>query len=1125
MLPLLRRAWLQSPDPRSIRPPVPKQMKNKAEHPYKRTLQTYLAAAVVLLSASRGLSAWAAASPAQAGPASVASVDPDLYRNLAFRYIGPVGNRISAVTGVPGNPLIYYAGSASGGIFKSVDGAVTWDPIFDKEPVSSVGSLAVDPSDPNVVWAGTGEPWIRSHISLGMGIYKSTDAGKTWKLMGLEKTGRIARIVIDPQHPGTVFAAAMGHNYGPQQERGVFRTTDGGKNWEKVLFVDENTGCSDIVMSPEDPKVLFAGMWQFVIHTWAQMSGGPGSGIFMSRDGGATWKRITGHGLPDQEVGKIGLAFGKSDPKRVYAIIETGAGEPWKDKPTAPGYLWRSDDEGENWRMMTASHDVAGRPHYYSRMAVEPDNPDELYFSTASWAKSEDGGKTLRVMRGYPQTAGGHVLGAPPLGDFHDIWIDPANAERIVVSNDGGIGISVNRGKTWNRVQFPNAQIYHVVTDNQVPYYVYGNRQDGSSFRGPSNSRVFGYGQFVRSISRDQWVSVGGGESGWAIPDFTDPNIIWSSGTGAGSIGGSIDRYDERTRQYRGVEVWPDSTEGIPAGDLKYRFNWTFPVAMSPHNHNQVYVGSQYVHMTTDGGQSWRVISPDLTLNDKGKQRSSGGLTGDNIGPEYGDTLIEIAESPKLAGVVWTGSNDGQVQVTRNGGKSWSNVTASIPDLPPWGTIYSIEPSRYNAGSAYITVDLHQENNRDPFVYKTTDFGKTWKSLSATVPKSPLSYAHCIAEDPVRQGMLYLGTENALYVSFDDGENWQPLQLNLPHVPVYGITVQQHFNDLVLATYGRGFWILDDITALRQMNTGVLNASAHLFPLRSAYRFRGLTPNMAVAYDATDGENPPYGADINYYLKAPVTDNVQIAILDASGKTIRSLRGGKNAGINRVWWDLRYDPLPPAVLRTSPIYASWMKVPDRGRPVGGRTALLASPGKYTVKLTVAGKDYTQPLTVIKDPHSAGTEADIRAQFTFLEKVEGNSKSVADMINRSEILRKQVSNLEGSSSEQVKTAATNLYQTLTNFEEHLYQLRVTGGQDGMRWPAKLQEKLGHLASELEESDFAPTSQQIAVNRDFTEQITSLQSELGKLMAKDVAEFNSLLKGQNLPAISASGEAAQ
>ncbi len=509
-------------------------------------------------------------------------INPDLYKQVSFRYIGPVGNGISAVAGVAGQPLVHYAGSASGGIFKTTDGGVTWKPVFDDQPVSSISSLAVDQSNPNVVWAGTGEPWIRSHISIGMGIYKSTDAGKTWKLMGLEKTGRNARIIVDPHNPDVVFAAAMGHNYGPQQERGVFRTKDGGKSWDRVLFVDPNTGCSDIIMSQDNPNVLLAGMWQFEIHTWAQMSGGPGSGIFASHDGGNTWSRLAGHGLPEQEVGKIGLAASRSDPKRIYAIIETGTGEPFKDKPTAPGYLWRSDDMGENWRMMTPSHDTAGRPHYYSRMSVAPDNADELYLLTASYSKSEDGGKTLHVMRGYPQTARGHIPGAPPLGDFHDIWIDPADGNRIIVSNDGGVGISVNRGQTWNRVQFPNAQIYHVTTDKQIPYFVYGNRQDGRLSAVQAIAEFFGYGQFVPTISRDQWTTVGGGESGWTISDPTDPKVVWSSGTGAGSIGGSIDRYDERTRQYRGVEVWPDSTEGHPADDVKYRFNWTFLVAMSP---------------------------------------------------------------------------------------------------------------------------------------------------------------------------------------------------------------------------------------------------------------------------------------------------------------------------------------------------------------------------------------------------------------------------------------------------------------------------------------------------------------------------------------------------------------
>ena len=1045
-------------------------------------------------------------------------VDPSTYSQLKFRYIGPVGNRISAVAGVPGNPLIIYAGSASGGIFKSVDGGATWDPIFDDQPVSSIGSLALAPSDPNIVWAGTGETWIRSHISVGTGIYKSTDAGKTWRLMGLEKTGRIGRIVIDPRNPNIVYAAALGHSYGPQPERGVFKTTDGGSTWQRVLFVDEKTGCSDIAMDPSNPQVLLAGMWEFEIHTWGQMSGGPGSGIFRSQDGGSTWTRIVGHGLPDQEVGKIGLAFAKSDPKRVYAIIETGTGEPWKDKPTAPGYLWRSENGGVDWRAMTASHDVAGRPHYYSRMGIEPDNPDELYFLTASYAKSLDGGQTLRVMRGYPQTAGGHVVGAPPLGDFHDIWIDPSNGDRLLVSNDGGIGISVNRGLTWTRVQFPNAQIYHVTTDNQIPYLVYGNRQDGSSFRGPSNSLIFGYGQFVQDITRDQWSTVGGGESGWTIADPTDPAIVWSSGTGAGSIGGSIDRYDERTRQYRPVEVWPDNTEGWAAGELKYRFNWTFPVAMSPHDHRKVYTGSQFVHMTADGGQTWRVISPDLTLNDSPKLGRSGGLTGDNIGPEYGGTLMSIAESPKQAGVIWTGSNDGQVNVTRDGGKTWTNVSSAIPNLPAWGTIYTVEPSRHQAGTAYITVDLHQENNRDPFVYKTADFGKTWKSLATTIPKNMLSYAHCIKEDPVRPGMLYLGTENGLYVSFDDGENWQPLQNNLPHVPVYGITVQEQFSDLVLATYGRGFWILDDITALRSLQPQVLSSEAYLLPTRPAYRFRGRTPTLAQSYDPTVGQNPVYGADINYYLKSSPSGPVQISVLDDKGQTVRRIPGSKSAGLNRVYWDFRYPPSSDTRLRTSPIYASWMKVSAEGRSTGGRLALLAPPGVYTVKLTVGGKEYTQPLKLIKDPRSGGTEADISAQFTLMSSIRDNVQTAGQMVNQVETLRKKLLDLAATQGT-VREQANALEQNLLHFEENLVQLRISGGQDGMRWPAKLPTKLSHLASEVQDSDFAPTSQQVAVNQEYTAQLRSLRTELDELMKNRVTQFNSLLKERSLPEITA------
>jgi photosystem II stability/assembly factor-like uncharacterized protein len=616
---------------------------------------------------------------------------------------------------------------------------------------------------------------------------------------------------------------------------------------------------------------------------------------------------------------------------------------------------------------------------------------------------------------------------------------------------------------------------------------------------------------------------VGGGESGWTIADPRNPNIVWSSGTGSGALGGSIDRYDEATRQFRPVEVWPDNPSGWPAKDLKYRFHWTYPVAMSPHDSHKVYVGSQHVHVTTDGGESWQVISPDLTLNDKSQQGSSGGLTGDNIGPEYGSTLMAIAESPREPGVVWAGSNDGQVQVTRDGGKTWTNTTRNIPGLPPGGTIYSIDPSRHAVGTAYITVDLHQENNFDPHVFRTGDYGKTWKRISATIPRSLLSYAHSIKEDPVRQGLLFLGTENALYVSFDDGEGWQPLRNNLPPVPVYGLTVQEHFNDLVIATYGRGFWILDDITPLRQMTSAISTSAAHLFTPRPAYRFRGITPPLAPSYDPTVGQNPPYGADINYFLGSVPAGEAQITILDAAGQTIRTIRGTKDAGINRVWWDLQHTPTREVRLRTSPIYAPWQRVAAEGRPAGGRFELLASPGTYTVKLSVGGQVLSQPLQVIKDPHSQGTEADIRKQFTLLQEVRTSIEAAGEMVNRVETLRRQLQDLQNGAeaSAALKPAARTLEQALTDFEENLYQLRLSGGQDGMRWPGRVVQKLGHLADQIQDSDFSPTTQQVAVHRQLADEIRSLRARFDTLLTTDLAAFNALLKQGGLPVLAPTG----
>jgi photosystem II stability/assembly factor-like uncharacterized protein len=1055
---------------------------------------------------------------------SAPAIDPKLYTELKFRYIGPEGNRVSSIAGVPGDPNVYYAGAATGGIFKTTDAGVHWQSIFDDQPVSSVGALAVASSDPNVVWAGTGEPFIRSNISIGWGVYRSTDAGKTWTKMGLESTGRISRVVIHPKDPDVVLVCALGHAYGPQPDRGVFRTTDGGKTWAKVLFVDENTGCSDLVMDPNNPRILFAGLWQIEIHTWGRESGGPGSGLYRSTDLGATWKAVEAEGLPKKPYGKVGLAMSKADSNRVYALIETGGGVPFKGKETDTGRLWRSDDGGTKWALMTADQQVAGRTHYYNRMAAEPDNPDEAYFLTAAWAKTVDGGKTITD---------------PPLaeragGDHHDIWIDPTNGNRIAASHDGGVSITTNRGRSWLRVQLPIAQIYHVTVDDRVPYFVYGNRQDGPSVRGPSNSKL-GNPEGQPGIAHGMWTTVSGGESGWATPDRGDSNIVWSSASGFGSVGGIVTRYDMRTNTARTVEVWPQATIGWPAAELKYRFVWTFPLALSPNDHNKIYVGSQYVHASTDAGNSWQVISPDLTLNDKSRQQVSGGLTPDNIGVEYAGVVFSIAESPLKPGLIWAGTNDGLLHVTEDGGKKWTNVTANLPGLPPWGTVSHVEPSRFDASTAYVVVDLHQVNNRDPFVFKTGDLGKTWRRITEGLPRNPLSYAHVLREDPARRGLLYLGTENGLYVSFDDGGRWQPLQNNLPPAPVYGLAVQERFGDLVVATYGRGFWILDDLSPLRQFSGDLVQKNAEFFTPRPAYRFRGGEALLTPTEDPVDGFNPPDGASLNYWLKTAVKEKdketgkekeeISFSVVDGAGKVVRTFKGPSKGGFNRAFWDLKLDKTKEARLRTSPLQASQLKVGPEGIPAPGvgRLELLAPPGTYTIRFKVGERELSQPLTVLKDPNSGGSEADLGDQTALANDLTGDLNRVVDSINEAETIRGQLAFLrsllpaEGDHKD-VREAAEALDKKIIAVEENLFQMHITGrGQDQLRWPEKLAEQLGYLLGELTNGDFAPTTSQREVHQLLHDEAKTFGDQLDQVVAKDVADFNGVLAQQHLTGI--------
>jgi len=1024
-------------------------------------------------------------------------ITPEIYSQLRYRYIGPPGNRASAVVGVPGDPMVYYIGASSGGIWKSTDAGVHWKPIFDGQPVQSIGALAVAPSDPNVVWAGTGEAFVRSNISIGNGVYKSTDAGKTWKHMGLDMTGRIGRVAIDPRDPDIVFVAAVGHCYGPQQERGVFRTTDGGKTWERVLFVDENTGCFEIAMDPNNPRILFAGMWPLVIRTWGRESGGPNGGLYMSKDGGSTWKHLTGHGLPEPPIGKVGVAVAPSNSNVVYALMETGT-------PNR-GVLWRSNDGGENWKLVSYNRLLNERPHYASRIMVSPADENEVYFAANSPSITYDGGITSETVRWS--------------GDCHDMWADPLIPDRMMISDDGGVIISLNRGKTWKRIALPIAQMYHVAVDNQIPYYVYGGMQDGNGYKGPSTAssrRSWG-------TPPNEWQATAGGECGFIVPDPVDHNIVWG-----GSYNADFTRVDYRTGHMRSVQVWPESAYGSPAGLLKYRFNWTFPITISPHDHNKVYVGSQCVHQTTDGGRSWKVISPDLSTNDQSRMGLSGGLTKDNLGVEYGCIVFAIAESPIEEGCIWAGTNDGLVHITRDGGANWTNVTKNIQNLPPWGTVSNLEPSRYDAGTCYMTVDFHQMNNRDPFVYKTADYGKSWKSISSDIPRSVFSYAHWIHEDPVRKGMLYLGTENAIYISFNEGKNWLPLQNNLPHAPVHHMVIQEHFNDLVVGTYGRGFWIMDDITPLQQFTKEVLKSDVHLFVPRQAYRLHSVTGGARV--------NPQ--AFINYYLNTAPKGNVKITILDEEGRTVNTLRGSRKAGINRVSWNLRYEAARRAKLRTKPPgnphvveekrfrttweQEGWYPILSWGTS-GGFYGALAAPGNFTVKLSVDGAELSRKLVVKKDPRSAGSEAAIRAQLNMLLELRGNINTVSDMISQIEWMRKQIYDLKdilkGSSHASVITAADELDKKLRAVEDKIFQpMTAEGDSKSFRYPNMLYCKLSVLAGDVASMvDFAPNKQQIEVHELLKKRMISYKGKLDELIKTDVPAFNDMLEEKNLSVI--------
>jgi photosystem II stability/assembly factor-like uncharacterized protein len=1005
---------------------------------------------------------------------------------LSFRFLGPVvGNRVASIAGVPGDPSVYYAGAASGGVWKTTDGGTRWSPVSDNMPVAAIGALAVSPSDPSVVWAGTGEAWaIRDSDVIGDGIYKSMDAGKTWTHSGLDDTGRIARVLVHPTNPDIVFACATGRITGPQQERGVYRTTDGGQKWERVLFVDENTGCSGLSMDMKNPRTLFAGTWQVEMHPWAMLSGGPGSGVYVSHDGGATWTKIEASGLPRSPLGKIDVAVAPSDSNRVYALIQT------RDQ----GSVWRSDDGGASWRVVNWSRGLIGRAGYYIHLAVSPANEDEVLVSNSSFWQSTDGGRTFEE-RNWG-------------GDNHDIWWDPKDPDRFVITHDAGLTITEQHGRSTRRVQLPIGQMYHVAVDTQVPYYVYGNMQDDGTMRGAAwaaENAGAGY-----NGSGNTWDhGLGGCESGFTIPDPADPNIVWAT-----CYGNKVTRYDHRTKTARSVAPWMITLDSPPQ-DSKYRCHWTAPIAIDPFDSKNVFYGCNVIFKTTSAGQSWQVVSPDLSTQDPKYLVSPGGIVGDNLGQFAPEVVFAIAPSEIERGVIWAGSNDGKIWYTRDGGAKWADVSKNLTGMPTWGVVSKIEPSHFSGGTAYVAVDAHLMDSREPYIFKTTDYGASWKRVNGDLPnKHPLSYVKAVAENPNKQGQLFAGTGHGFFYSSDDGAHWTEISAGLPRAPVSWVVVQKQFHDVVVSTYGRGIYVLDDITPLEQTTPATTDASVHLFTPRSAFRWsqRGR-------------------ATINFSLKTAPREQAEVQILDGEGKVVRDLRANARAGLNRVSWDLRYDPPRLIAMRTTPPENPhiWEEPRFRGqdmRPVThwglepAQVGPIVTPGKYSVKLTVDGQSSTQPIEILRDPKVATSVADIDLSVKLQLRLRDDISAAADMVNNIEVMRKQLEDLSKAyrtdrSKEALLKQVADMDKKLFDVESRLLEpAQMTSDDKYFQQAYRVYMNLIWLNGEvgpgagdvLGGSDFPPTDTSVNVMETIEKDLNTAKADYKNLIDRDIPAFN-------------------
>jgi photosystem II stability/assembly factor-like uncharacterized protein len=996
--------------------------------------------------------------------------DSSLFNALEYRQLGPFrGGRSAAVTGVPNKPNLFYCGATGGGVWKTEDGGRTWENISDGFFGGSVGSIQVSMDDPNVIYVGGGEITVRGNVSSGYGIWKTEDAGKTWKQMGLEKGRHIPRIAIHPKNHNIVYAAVLGNIYKPTQERGVYKSIDGGKTWNKKLFVNQDAGAVDLIMDPSNPRILYASTWNLRRTPYSLSSGGEGSALWKSTDSGETWKEISkNEGFPTDTLGIIGVTVSPLNGDKVWAIVEN------KEK----GGVYKSEDGGKNWKLINSERKLRQRAWYYTRIYADSQDENVVYVLNVRYHKSSDGGKTYSTHNA-------------PHGDHHDLWIAPENSNRMIMGDDGGAQVSYDGGETWSTYHNqPTAQFYRVTTDNSFPYRIYAAQQDNSTIR-------ISHRNEGRNIDEDDWESTAGGESAHIAIDPNNNDIVYG-----GSYDGFLTRYNHKKGTVRSISVWPDNPMGHGVEDMKYRFQWNFPIFFSKHNTKKLYTFSNQVHVSTNEGESWDVISPDLTRNDPEKQKSSGGpITQDNTSVEYYCTIFAAAESPITEGVLWTGSDDGLIHLTKNGGATWTNVTPK--GMPEWMMINSIEPSVFDAGTCYIAGTKYKTGDFAPYLYKTTDYGTSWKKITNGIPVE--HFTRVLREDPKKKGILYAGTETGLYVSFDYGNNWQAFQLNLPIVPITDLAVKE--NNLVVATQGRSLWILDDLTAIHQLSEAKGN-DIYLFQPKDTYRMRGGSQKKSL----TTGTNHPSGVLTYFYIKDTKDKEIALSYLNTNNDTIKSFNTKNKKDKFKV--------------KDGSNYFSWNTRGEGAEKLEGMILWWASmnapqavPGEYKVVLTVDGESVSQPITILADPNAESDLAGMKQQFDFITEINKTVDKAHKSIKKIRKINKQLKAFQEQykDNDEVRTLvekAKKLSEEFSEIEKALYQTQNKSGQDPLNFPIRLTNKLAHLNSLVGMDDFPPTQQDIAVKNELTTQITVQLQSFTTLVTNEILQFNQQFNTLNL-----------